>query len=91
MDENKARISARLHVEDFAEQFETKFTEDEVEDVDSIGGLIAKHLGRVPIPGSTIIVPGWKLTAERPSGRRHRIATVLAERIAESGKATDQL
>ena len=64
---------------------------DEVEDVDSIGGLIAKHLGRVPIPGSTIIVPGWKLTAERPSGRRHRIATVLAERIAESGKATDQL
>lgn len=91
LDENKARISARIHVEDFAEQFETKFTEDEVEDVDSIGGLIAKHLGRVPIPGSTIIVPGWKLTAERPSGRRHRIATVLAERIAESGKATDQL
>ncbi len=91
LEENKARISARLHVEDFAEQFETKFTEDEVEDVDSIGGLIAKHLGRVPIPGSTIIVPGWKLTAERPSGRRHRIATVLAERIAESGKATDQL
>lgn len=91
LDENKARISARLHVEDFAEQFETKFTEDEVEDVDSIGGLIAKHLGRVPIPGSTIIVPGWKLTAERPSGRRHRIATVLAEKIAESGKITDQL
>ena len=91
LDENKARISARLHVEDFAEQFETKFTEDEVEDVDSIGGLIAKHLGRVPLPGSTIIVPGWKLTAERPSGRRHRISTVLAERIAESGKATDQL
>ena len=91
LDENKARISARLHVEDFAEQFETKFTEDEVEDVDSIGGLIAKHLGRVPIPGSTIIVPGWKLTAERPSGRRHRSGTVLAERMAESGKATDQL
>ena len=91
LDENKARISARLHVEDFAEQFETKFTEAEVEDVDSIGGLIAKHLGRVPLPGSTIIVPGWKLTAERPSGRRHRISTVLAERIAESGKATDQL
>ena len=91
LDENKARISARLHVEDFAEQFETKFAEAEVEDVDSIGGLIAKHLGRVPLPGSTIIVPGWKLTAERPSGRRHRISTVLAERIAESGKATDQL
>lgn len=91
VNENKARISARLHVEDFAEKFDSSFTDEEIEDVDSIGGLIAKHLGRVPIPGSTITVPGWKLTAERPSGRRHRIATVLVEKIEESGKITDQL
>jgi CBS domain containing-hemolysin-like protein len=91
LDEKKARISVRLHVEDFAEQFESVFTDEEIEDVDSIGGLIAKHLGRVPIPGSTITVPGWKLTAERPTGRRHRIATVLVEKIEESGKLTDQL
>ena len=91
LDEKKARISVRLHVEDFAEQFESVFTDEEIEDVDSIGGLIAKHLGRVPIPGSTITVPGWKLTAERPTGRRHRIATVLVEKIEESGKPSDQL
>jgi len=91
LDSNKARISARLHVEDFSEKFDASFTEEEIADVDSIGGLIAKHLGRVPIPGSTIIVPGWKLTAERPIGRRHRIATVLVERIEDSGKAIDQL
>ena len=91
LNENKARISARLHVEDFAEKFDSSFTNEEIEDVDSIGGLIAKHLGRVPIPGSTITVPGWKLTAERPSGRRHRIATVLVEKIEESGKISDQL
>jgi CBS domain containing-hemolysin-like protein len=91
LDSNKARISARLHVEDFSEKFDTTFTEEEIADVDSIGGLIAKHLGRIPIPGSTIIVPGWKLTAERPVGRRHRIATVLVERIEDSGKAIDQL
>ncbi|NBQ59793.1 MAG: HlyC/CorC family transporter [Actinobacteria bacterium] len=91
LNENKARISARLHVEDFAEKFDSSFTDEEIEDVDSIGGLIAKHLGRVPIPGSTITVPGWKLTAERPSGRRHRIATVLVEKIEESGKISDQL
>lgn len=91
LNENKARISARLHVEDFAEKFDSSFTDEEIEDVDSIGGLIAKHLGRVPIPGSTITVPGWKLTAERPSGRRHRIATVLVEKIEESGKIVDQL
>lgn len=91
IDKEKARISARLHVEDFAEKFETSFTAEEIEDVDTIGGLIAKHLGRVPIPGSTITVPGWKLTAERPVGRRHRIATVLVEKIAETSQATDQL
>lgn len=91
LNENRARISARLHVEDFAEKFESSFTDEEIEDVDSIGGLIAKHLGRVPIPGSTITVPGWKLTAERPSGRRHRISTVLVEKIEESGKIVDQL
>lgn len=91
LDENKARISARLHVEDFSAEFETNFKQEEIEDVDSIGGLIAKHLGRVPIPGSTILVPGWKLTAERPVGRRHRIATVLVERIEEANKASEQL
>ena len=91
IDKEKARISARLHVEDFAEKFETSFTAEEIEDVDTIGGLIAKHLGRVPIPGSTITVPGWKLTAERPVGRRHRIATVLVEKIAETSQSTDQL
>ena len=89
--EGKARVSARLHVEDFAEKFDTEFTPEEIEDVDSIGGLIAKHLGRIPIPGSTITVPGWKLTAERPVGRRHRIATVLVEKIAEASQITDQL
>ena len=91
IDNEKARISARLHVEDFAEKFETSFTAGEIEDVDTIGGLIAKHLGRVPIPGSTITIPGWKLTAERPVGRRHRIATVLVEKIAETSQSTDQL
>ena len=91
LSEGKARVSARLHVEDFAEKFETEFTEDEIEDVDSIGGLLAKQLGRVPIPGSTITVPGWKLTAERPAGRRHRIATVLVEKIAEASQISDQL
>ena len=41
---------------------------------------MAKLLGRVPIPGSEIELSGWKITAERPVGRRHRIGTVLVER-----------
>jgi CBS domain containing-hemolysin-like protein len=84
IDENSARISARLHVEDFEEFFKTELDPQSTEDVDSVGGLLAKILGRVPIPGSTITIPGWKLTAERPVGRRHRIATILATRMEQA-------
>lgn len=83
LDENTVRVSARLHIEDFEELASAKIAEEEREDVDSLGGLIAKVLGRVPIPGSSITIGGWKFTAERPVGRRHRIGTVLAVRITE--------
>jgi CBS domain containing-hemolysin-like protein len=91
LDANTVRVSARLHVEDFEEIIKGKIPEVEREDVDSIGGLIAKELGRVPIPGSTISVAGWKLTAERPVGRRHRIGTVLALRITEDSSPESHL
>ena len=91
LDANTVRVSARLHVEDFEELAGAKFSAEEREDVDSIGGLIAKNLGRVPIPGSSISTGGWKLTAERPVGRRHRIGTVLAVRIAADAQPEAQL
>ena len=87
LDENTVRVSARLHVEDFEELVDAKISEEEREDVDSLGGLIGKVLGRVPIPGSSITISGWKLTAERPVGRRHRIGTVLAVRASDDGAA----
>jgi len=76
----KARVSARLHIEDLAEHLDIEFEKDELEEVDTVGGYMAKLLGRVPIPGSEIELSGWKITAERPVGRRHRIGTVLVER-----------
>ncbi len=88
LDKDKARISARLHVEDFADAFGLDLPEEDREDVDSVGGLLAKQLGRVPIPGSTISLGSWKLTAERPIGRRHRIGTVLVTRINEESDST---
>ena len=91
LDANSVRVSARLHIEDFEELAGAKFSAQECEDVDSIGGLIAKNLGRVPIPGSSISTGGWKLTAERPVGRRHRIGTVLAVRISADAQTEAQL
>jgi CBS domain containing-hemolysin-like protein len=77
---DKARLSARLNIDDFAQAFDVELEESDREDVDSVGGLLAKQLGRVPIPGSEITIGDWNLVAERPVGRRHRIATVLATR-----------
>ena len=78
----KARVSARLHLEDLADYLEIELNEEEKEDVDTVGGYLAKTLGRVPIPGSEITLHDWKITAERPVGRRHRIGTVLVERVS---------
>lgn len=78
----KARVSARLHLEDLADHLEFELNDEEKEDVDTVGGYMAKILGRVPIPGSEIMLHDWKITAERPVGRRHRIGTVLVERVS---------
>ncbi|MCA0292561.1 MAG: hemolysin family protein [Actinobacteria bacterium] len=72
--DGRFRIPATMNVDDFAEEFDIDLDED---DVDSVGGLIAKQLGQVPILGSTCEVGRFLLTAERMAGRRHRIASVL--------------
>lgn len=71
-------VAATMHVDDLAELLDVDLDEDEV---DTVGGLIGKTTGMVPILGSTCEVAGLRLTAERMSGRRHRIATVLVERV----------
>jgi len=57
----KARVSARLHIEDLADHLDIEFEKDELEEVDTVGGYMAKLLGRVPIPGSEIELSGWKI------------------------------
>ena len=71
------RVSARFDVDDLGELFGVDLDD---EDVDSVGGLVAKHLGRVPIPGSTVEVAGLRLVAEAPVGRRNRIGRVHVSR-----------
>ena len=72
------RVAATMHVDDLAELFDMEYDE---EDVDTVGGLLAKTIGRVPILGSEGEAHGMRLVAERMSGRRHRIATVLVHRV----------
>ncbi|MFO7689765.1 MAG: hemolysin family protein [Cryobacterium sp.] len=71
------RVSARLAVDELGELFDLELDDD---DVDSVGGLLAKVLGRLPVAGSVATFSGLILTAERTEGRRKRISTVLVER-----------
>ena len=72
------RVSARFDVDDLEELFGIPV---EDEDVDSVGGLMAKHLGTVPIPGSVVEVDGLRLEAQAPQGRRNRIGRVVVSRV----------
>ena len=78
---DKARANATLHIEDLADELKIVISDSDLEDVDTIGGLMAQKLGRVPIAGSTISLNGWSITSERPLGRRRRISSVLIERL----------
>lgn len=89
LDEKRARVASRMHIEDLADQLSFEFEEEEKEGVDTIGGYMAKSLGRVPIPGSVITIHGWKVTAERPIGRRHRIGTFLVEKVESDQKVEE--
>jgi CBS domain containing-hemolysin-like protein len=72
------RVSSRYAVDDL-EAICGVAVEDA--DVDTIGGLMAKHLGRVPIPGSSVEAHGLRFEAEATTGRRNRIGTVLISRL----------
>jgi CBS domain containing-hemolysin-like protein len=79
LDENTYRISSRLHIEDLAKLIHVDLDSDD-EGVDTVGGLLAARLGRVAIPGSTINLDGWTLTAETVAGRRNRVGSLLVEK-----------
>ncbi|GAA1148300.1 hemolysin family protein [Nesterenkonia lutea] len=83
----RRRLSARMSVDDFAELYELDL--DDEEEVDTVGGLLAKALGRVAIAGSEVEIPrrsgpGVVLRADRLEGRRNRVSHVLAWEAEQS-------
>ncbi len=84
IDDNTARVTARLSVEDLAELFDVDLPDRD--DVETVGGLLADALGRVPIPGAHVEVFGLELVAENAGGRRNRIDTVLVTRLSKDGE-----
>ncbi|MDR0488826.1 MAG: hemolysin family protein [Propionibacteriaceae bacterium] len=81
------RVSSRLSLADLGDLFEMELDD---EDVDSIGGILAKKLNQVPIPGSTLTWEGLEMTADQYAGRRHQIATIIVHRAVEGDEGTDE-
>ena len=71
------RVTARLPIDEVNEMYGVSLP---TEDVDTVGGLLASALGRVPIPGATVTLEGLTFVAESAKGRRNRIGTVLITR-----------
>ena len=85
-EDGTTRVSSRYPIDDLDELFGFEVEE---EDVDSVGGLMAKHLGRVPIAGSTVVAHGLRFEAEGASGRRNKIGTVLISRVSDDDDEDD--
>lgn len=73
------RVRSRVHLDQVGDLFGVELEDEEV---DTVGGLLAKALGRVPIAGAQAVVEGLRLTADRFEGRRNQLATVLVERAS---------
>ena len=78
--DGKVRVISRLPVIDLGELFAVDLSDT---DVETVGGLLAQQLGRVPVPGAEADVAGLRLRAEGGNDRRGRlrITTVIASRV----------
>ncbi|MGW1064510.1 hemolysin family protein [Streptomyces aureus] len=91
--DDRFRVTARLDITDLGELYGFEAYDDE--DVETVGGLLAKALGRVPIAGasSAVELPDGRelrLTAEAAAGRRNKIVTVLVEPVGPAGPPPEE-
>ncbi|MEO6086280.1 MAG: hemolysin family protein [Umezawaea sp.] len=83
------RVSARLPVDDLDALFGTELDEHEVE---TVGGLLAQRLGRVPLPGTEAEIAGLRMRAEggKDERGRMRITTVLVRPVSMPDQTEDK-
>lgn len=89
--DGRLRVNAGFSLAELGEQLELEL---EDEDVDSIGGLFAKELGRLPGRGDEVQVSGLQISTDRIEGRRKRLITVIVKKddnLADAQSAFEQL
>ncbi|GGP42277.1 hemolysin family protein [Saccharothrix coeruleofusca] len=88
LDDGAVRVSARLPVDDLDALFGTELDDHEVE---TVGGLLAQRLGRVPLPGTEAEIAGLRMRAEggKDERGRMRITTVLVRPLGGEDEEED--
>ncbi|WP_345802644.1 hemolysin family protein [Microbacterium sp. AZCO] len=86
LEPGRFRVSARLGLDEVGDLFGIELDD---EDVDSIGGLLGKALGRVPQPGATAEYAGLVMTGGASRGRGRGLASVFVER-SETLESADE-
>ncbi|GAA1790179.1 hemolysin family protein [Leucobacter iarius] len=81
-------VSARLTIDRLGELFERELEDDEV---DTVGGLLAKHLGRLAEPGDRVEIDGIELTALETERRRQRLVTARVRWVGTEDNDADQV
>ena len=61
------RVKARTEIEDFNAAFKTRFSDEEF---DTVGGLVLRHLGRVPKRNEVMDIDGVRFQVLRADSRR---------------------
>jgi CBS domain containing-hemolysin-like protein len=87
LEDGAVRVSARLPVDDLDALFGTELDDHEVE---TVGGLLAQRLGRVPLPGTEAEIAGLRMRAEGGKDERGRIrVTTVLVRPAQKENEDD--
>src|SRR5690349_18875023 len=69
------RVKALTQIADFNAAFNTQFPD---ESADTVGGLVIKHLGRLPKRGESVIIEGTRFNVLRADTRR--VYTLLVDK-----------
>ena len=78
LSDDEARIDGRADIDDLVELYDVRLDEGELEQFDTVGGLVFHRLGGVPKVGDVVSVDALTLTVESTDGRR--VGKVLAVR-----------
>lgn len=84
--DGRYRVNTRVPLDEVGDLFDLDLEDDEV---DSIGGLLAKELGRVPESGAVAESKGMIITGDLSRGRNKGLASVIVERAPHTDNEPD--